>query len=315
MNFYNGFNEIDTKMVNGGSFVNQNKFGYELFNFRNIDGKVYGYVQAKGNSITLEKIDPNITGDVINHVLVIFTANIAGKGSYIVGWYKNATVHRKVQNNFHPLRKHNDINVGYNLEADYKDAVLLKIDERNFTKLPRGNGGMGQSNVWYANSEVGIEYKRKIISEINSYESDKINKIHKRPPRQFDIEKRKKIEKIAIKICMEEYEKRNYNVNSVETENLGYDIHAKSNTIDNEVFIEVKGLSGTSVFVELTNNEYIKMNELKDKYRLAIVNNCLKDPYLRIFSYNSDSKFWIDEEDEILKISELEIVKAHCYLE
>lgn len=50
--------------------------------------------------------------------------------------------------------------MGYYAVADVKNIRLLSIDERNiFPKVPRGKGGMGQSNIWYADSGKGIDYK------------------------------------------------------------------------------------------------------------------------------------------------------------
>ena len=39
---------VKTKMSGGGSYVDEHGYGHELFNFKKIDGKVYGYVQPRG---------------------------------------------------------------------------------------------------------------------------------------------------------------------------------------------------------------------------------------------------------------------------
>jgi len=99
--------------------------------------------------------------------------------------------------------------------------------------------------------------------------------------RQTDAEIRKKIENIAIREVTREYSERGFTVASVESKNLGWDLEAVYKKI--KLKIEIKGLSGQEVFVELTPNEFSKMNNNKDSYRLCVVTKCLENPELYVF--------------------------------
>ena len=76
--------------------------------------------------------------------------------------------------------------------------------------------------------------------------------------------------------------------------------------------IEVKGLSGVEIMVELTPNEYKQMESEKDNYRLCIVTDCLSKPILNIFSYSYEKRNWINNVGDKLEIKE--IVSARCYI-
>jgi hypothetical protein len=69
-----------------------------------------------------------------------------------VGWYKNATLYRNWQKP--PAgSKRTDAgdDFGYYVSASSADATLLPKDDR-LVVVPHGKGGIGQSNVWYADS-------------------------------------------------------------------------------------------------------------------------------------------------------------------
>ena len=76
--------------------------------------------------------------------------------------------------------------------------------------------------------------------------------------------------------------------------------------------IEVKGLSGVEIMVELTPNEYKQMESEKDNYRLCIVTDGLSKPILNIFSYSYEKRNWINNVGDKLEIKE--IVSARCYI-
>jgi len=67
-----------------------------------------------------------------------------------------------------------------------------------------------------------------------------------------------------------------YKVNSVELDNLGWDLEViRKQTILTILRVEVKGKSGSNISVDLTPNEYKKMMLYKNSYRLAVVTNVL----------------------------------------
>ena len=153
-------------------FVKKKKYGFELYNFlKREDGYIYGFVQPVGEGINLEKIDPHTldTDDFIDGVLVIFIApkeNVTG--SYIVGWYKNATVFRYTR----------DYNVGkkdhsYNIKVEGENSVLIPLPERiRETHIipPRGGGtAYSYENIGEAKREEVLNNMRRAVQYVNNY--------------------------------------------------------------------------------------------------------------------------------------------------
>lgn len=310
MERYKGLLGNDREIRGGGSYVEEYGYGHEIFNFKKIGGKVYGYAQPSGYN-NLQRLGASEDDEFIDGILVIFTATHKDGGTYIVGWYKNATFFKDYQNTNLKERKFRNEYIGYYAVTDADNATLLSIDERfSFPLIPRRvKGGMGQSNVWYADSTEMEGFKKEVLRHIKRYEKKK--SIRYRPPisRQADAETRRKIESIAIREVTREYSERGFIVTSVESENLGWDLEAKYKKI--KLKIEVKGLAGNKVSVELTPNEFLKMNNYKDSYRLCVVTECLENPVLYVFSYSSERNEWISEDDHILLIDQ--IISARCY--
>lgn len=101
------------------------------------------------------------------------------------------------------------------------------------------------------------------------------------------------MEKAAVKLVRKHYSLLGYIVESVETDNVGWDLEA---ILADEVClkIEVKGLSGPEPRVGLTPNEYVKFVENEDDYRLAIVTCAVSDaPELQICRFNAEREKWI----------------------
>lgn len=74
--------------------------------------------------------------------------------------------------------------------------------------------------------------------------------------------------------------------------------------------LEVKGLSGNELCVELTPNEYAQMQKWRDSYYVCVVTNALTDPMLAVFGYSPESGTWQDDQKRSLQIQE--IVAARC---
>lgn len=144
------YDGIDGDSIQRGGAYNHESIGHEVCNFSNIGGKVYGYVQPKGQ-IRIERLGAGKKEDSVEGVTVIWTAGPDNGGTAVVGWYKNATVFRNQQKFKNPsqLQKKNGLD-SYWISASASDATLLPIDKRS-CMIPRGvKGGFGQSNVWYA---------------------------------------------------------------------------------------------------------------------------------------------------------------------
>ena len=108
-----------------------------------------------------------------------------------------------------------------------------------------------------------------------------------RAPAAGNAEERKQIERAAVDAVGEFLEGRGYEVVSVETQNLGWDLEAaKGNAL---LRVEVKGTKASEIHVELTPNEYGKSGD--PRYRLAVVRNALKkEPLCAI--YERDKQIW-----------------------
>ncbi|MDX9990093.1 HNH endonuclease [Thiothrix unzii] len=146
------YDGIDGDSIQRGGSYNNDSVGHEVCNFSNIDGNVYGYVQPTGQ-IKIEKLGATKKDEQVTGVTVIWTAGPDSGGTAVVGWYKNATVFRGYQKIKRPteLQKSNGLDT-FRILALAADATLLPVDKRSFM-IPRAvKGGIGQSNVWYADS-------------------------------------------------------------------------------------------------------------------------------------------------------------------
>lgn len=153
-------------MAGGGSYVDQNESGAEVFNFADLNGKYFGYVATQGHQIRIERLGVKAFDEYIDDVLVVWVAR-----KKIIGWYKNARVYRNYQYTID--------NQIFNIEAKVSDSVLLPIRERKF-EVPRardvGTGkGMGQSNYWYADKPKAKEYIKKVNHYVNNYNREQLN--------------------------------------------------------------------------------------------------------------------------------------------
>jgi len=295
MEFYQGQSASD-QIKGGGSYVKEEGMGHEVCNFSMHRGMVYGYVQppkAKGQpgegQIRIERIGGS-QEDSVSNVLVVWTANRPEGGTVIVGWYKNATVYRYYQEfrSTPALHKKNGLK-GYRFKAKSKDAVLLAVDERTFEIPRRVKGGMGQANVWFADASES----KALLREITKYIGGTKKKAKGKRSRTTDPEKNAKVEKAAIKNTVRYFEGIGYTVESVEKDNVGWDLEASFG--NKKLLIEVKGLSGNGLSIELTPNEYTAFSEKKESYRLCVVYAALSKPTLLVCRFSKESGAWIVE--------------------
>jgi hypothetical protein len=94
-----------------------------------------------------------------------------------------------------------------------------------------------------------------------------------------------------------------YQVIDVSKEDKGWDFEVSKD--GEELYVEVKGLSGENVNIELTPNEYEKMKDNKDKYRIFVLTNADKkkgDYY--IFSFKGDKILKDENKNKELTIEE-----------
>ncbi len=165
MKHYEGITEED-KPRDGGSYVTENGNAYESNNFKNYNGKCYGYVRVDG-SINLQKYYCDATKNTpyLDDVLIVWCAKSEHQGTVIIGWYKHARVYRDEQNLYI-----NGEDLYYRFEANADDCILLPEEERIYPigrakKVGKGKG-FGQSNVWYANAEIA---QKEVVPEVIKY--------------------------------------------------------------------------------------------------------------------------------------------------
>jgi len=310
MESYQGIRKSD-QISGGGSFVEEEGMGHEVCNFHAHRGKVYGYVQpargqrsASAGTIKLESIvggKASVDDDQVDGVLVIWTATRPEGGSVVVGWYKDATVFREYQNfkSAPVLHSKNGLE-GYRIQAASENAKLLPVDERTIQVPRQTKGGMGQSNVWYGNSALG----EALAKEVQALIKGKPKKRKIKRTRRTDPEHNAKVEMAAINLVWEYYENLGYELNSVEKDNVGWDLEASQNKT--KLKIEVKGLSGKSPNIDLSPNEYVAFSENQSLYRLAIVTEALTSPSLYVCRYSQEEQAWqvADEGQATVDITE-----------
>lgn len=315
MDFYKG--QGKDKLQGGGKHVEREGWGGEIFNFKNFNGKVFGYVQPKmgegfDTTIRLEKIDKNCDEDFLENVTVVWTAtDPINRGTYIVGWYLNATVYRYAEKTPQGVnRKFKNKNFGYFCTAKYKDATLLHKDERILKVKRQAKNWMGQSNVWYADKNPAfVEMVKNYIFKGILPKEPALKGKPTGGARQTDVFKRIAVETRAIKVISKHYTQLGYLVDSVERDNVGWDLIATN--LRHELKLEVKGLSGSQYIAELTPNEFTNLNNHKPTYRVCIVIEALsKKPKFKIFAYSNDINEWVNEEGIILNISTIKSARV-----
>lgn len=298
MEHYRGQSATD-QITGGGSYVQEEGMGHEVCNFAEYRNKVYGYVQPpRANSqpgdgqINIDRLGGK-GKDFVENVLVIWTATRPKVGSVVIGWYKDATVYRFYQ--YFPTipKLHNDNGLhGYRIVAKASDVTLLPVDRRNCS-IPRGvKGGMGQANVWFATAPESKGLVDDVLKLVDGMPTARRgNRSSKTDP-----DHNAKVERAAVREVRKYYESNSYTVDSVEKDNVGWDLEATFRQI--KLKIEVKGLSGQLAVAQLSPNEYLAFTDQSPSYRLAIVVNALTSPSLIICRYSTEEKRWIVDGDQ-----------------
>ena len=165
MTYYRGLEEDEIER--GGAYITDHGYGGEIYNFLPFNGFMYGYVQPPGRKeipynkriIRIERLGVSKHASSIDGILVVWVATSPDGGSLVVGWYKEATVFRFCQHFPDGLnRTVGEDDFGFYAKAKEQNCILLPVRERTL-QAPRatavenrGKGGIGQANVWYADS-------------------------------------------------------------------------------------------------------------------------------------------------------------------
>lgn len=145
------------RVISDFRYVRDNGTGDEVSNFVNRNGYCYGnvpirYIEGKSVSLHLERLGASKKDMSVDDVTVVFFArHPERKVACVVGWYRNALVFRKEQQEFLDGQK-----VKYSAKARAEDCICLQEQERSFA-IPSGHvvkGGYGQGTMWYADSDA-----------------------------------------------------------------------------------------------------------------------------------------------------------------
>lgn len=319
MERYQGLTVGDA-ITGGGAFVAEQGYGHEICNFADHSGLVYGYARpprGSGDELLAPRLNINRLGasshdDKVEGILALWVASSPDTHeNVIVGWYKNATVYRNSQipsNDSGRTYKGNVLD--FYVTARSEDSYLLPRDERLF-QVPRGSGGMGQANVWYSDDQnLHSAFRQSVLEYVQTRELPRRKPDESDlPPRQPDPLLRARVEQAAISTTTDYYRRLSYIVDSKEQDNVGWDLEAVRDRT--KLLLEVKGLSGSHLVIELTPNEYAKMQEHRDSYRICVVTNALTAPQLAIFSFSRDTGRWEDQ-DRGRPLHIAEQVAARC---
>lgn len=159
-------------MSGGGQVPETYGIANEVCNFLpHTDGRVYGYVRAL-TGINLERLGSVAGATMLDGVTVVWTATAPDKkGTRIVGWYKNARVHKSIQNVEMPsahLVMPGSTTRSFSFDTSADNAYCLPVNER-ITEIPRRIvGGMGHYPVWYAESDLGSPFGNVLETYITS---------------------------------------------------------------------------------------------------------------------------------------------------
>jgi hypothetical protein len=306
---YQGLDNDPT--IGGHGWLKTHDYGNEAWNFLPHRGKLYGYVPRSAR-IDLRRLGATNKDERLAGVTVVWVARNPRDGvTYVAGWYRNALVHREC--NHFKISRSTDQVVEYQIQAPLSNARLLAPDQRT-QKVPTAKvkGNLGQSPVWYGNAEY--------VARIRAYlKNDGVIKVPtegkgRGTPKQQDAETRKLVELAAVRHAIAYYTSREGGyriVNSVERDNVGWDLTVTGGDVTLKV--EVKGLSGSALCVELTPNEYKQMlsSEHRSMYVIYAVTNVLT-PHAEanVFYYNAEASHgrnyvWATEDGRLLNIEPL----------
>lgn len=297
--------------IGGHGWLKTHSYGHEAWNFEPHQKRLYGYVPRSAR-INLRKLGAAGNAERIDGVTVVWIARSPRNGvTYVIGWYRNASVHRD-SNHYKVPRSTGEV-IEYQIQAPIDEAKLLTPDQR-ILEVPTAKvaGNLGQSPVWYGNPTF-VERVRAFL-KTGGVALTSPGKRSTGAGKQRDPEERRRIELAAVQHAIRYYESPaggNRVVQSVEKDNAGWDLTVTGGDVTLKV--EVKGLSGDDVCVELTPNEYEKM--LSPKHRTMYVVYVVTAAGTaaatsHVFYYNADvskgqQHVWMTVDGRALKIKPL----------
>jgi hypothetical protein len=147
--------------ANGALYPKTHGFGFEMFNFKPENGKMYGYAATSWNTINLAHFGADKHSNSVDDVTVVFVA----KG-VIVGYYKNATVFRKPQSLPSEIKRtYRGEIFEYNVTADEAGCYCIPPEKRyGAPKIPR-RPGMGR-HAWFPMGKEWQKFRTELFRYI-----------------------------------------------------------------------------------------------------------------------------------------------------
>jgi hypothetical protein len=122
-------------------------------------------------------------------------------------------------------------------------------------------------------------------------------------PYQPDPRKRIAVEEAAVQETIRHFTALGFTIRDRQSENVGWDLEAVNGS--EVILLEVKGLSGPSINVELTPNEYFHMRSHSQNHAICVVVNALAArPSLSVFRLAQETGDWRDDEGRSLSVTE-----------
>ena len=288
MEFYRGPGADDSLEPGNFAYLRENpdNVGHEQWNFASSSkGYVHGYIPG-GRKVSLARLGANRSDKKVKDVLVVFVARSPNEDDLrVVGWYRNASVYQEIR-----TRTVEDLTIGAPIRARKENSYLLPVAERTLsipTWQRAGKGrGFGSSPVWYAEGRPDLVQAVKELIESKSSTAPLSGSEAAELSRISDPCSRHDVERAAMELAMRSFE----GAIDVSRENKGWDIEGRE--AGARILVEVKGLSGPAISVELTPNEYQAMRREKKRYLLFVVTGALTTPRAHTFKYDTEHDRW-----------------------
>jgi hypothetical protein len=311
---YAGESEV---YAGGHDYVREEGYGHELFNFTPLDGFCYGYVQSRSGTVDIRRLGADHAETFVDDVTVIWTATSPEGARVIVGWYRGARIFRNEQTGSFKGREIQGRKIGYYAQARAENAVLIPAEQRDFRVPHHARGLPGQASVFYPEDseapEMGV-WLGKAMNYISTWTGNSVAGQGRTPgpgwPSTPDAAHNAAVEAAAIAFVRDSLGKEE---RDRQKDNCGWDLEFTRACLT--LCVEVKGLSGAEIRVELSSNEYAAMKRAMDggfsegEYRLAVVINALTAPAMFLFAHAGGADWMCELTSR--RISVREIIAAH----
>ena len=162
---------IDDKPVGDFEYIQERGFGHEIFNFQPYGGRMYGYARVNGR-IAIERLGASKGDTYVDDVLVVWVSKRPQGGVVVIGWYEHARVFRcRREGPLDSGREYEGEALVYRVMARAEDCALLPVTERTFPVPARVPGGLGQANIWYADTAAMASFRVRVLDLVRTHDA------------------------------------------------------------------------------------------------------------------------------------------------